>query len=323
MPINYNVSMKKATSFLLFLLAAVVSCAQDSRTGYNFLRVPVSAHAAALGGDNISIAEDDETLIFNNPALLSSVSGKTISLNYMNFMAGVNTLSAAFNMNLRERSSAALSVQYADYGKMKQTDVNNADLGSFTAKDIAISGYFSYMLSDHWAGGITAKLITSHIAGYSSVATGFDLGLNYYNADNGFSLSLVAKNLGGQLKPYDNVYEKMPTDIQVGFSKQPEHMPARISVSLVDLTRWDYRFANHLVCGVDVLLSRQIWLGAGYNFRRAREMTINQSDENENNHGAGFSFGAGLNLDRFQLNLAYGKYHISSRSLVINLAYSM
>ena len=41
---------------------AVGTRAQESQTAYNFLRLPESAHAAALGGDNISIIEDDATL---------------------------------------------------------------------------------------------------------------------------------------------------------------------------------------------------------------------------------------------------------------------
>lgn len=77
--------------------------AQESQTGYNFLRLPVSAHAAALGGDNVTLIEDDEALIFQNPALLSSVSDKTINLNYMNYMSGVNTASASFNRVIKEK----------------------------------------------------------------------------------------------------------------------------------------------------------------------------------------------------------------------------
>ncbi|MCI6103376.1 MAG: DUF3308 domain-containing protein, partial [Bacteroidales bacterium] len=77
--------MKKVAIILLLALVALDMHAQDSRTEYNFLRLPVSAHAAALGGDNVSIIEDDEALIFSNPALLSSVSDKTINFNYMNY----------------------------------------------------------------------------------------------------------------------------------------------------------------------------------------------------------------------------------------------
>lgn len=301
---------------------AIAARAQDSRTGYNFLKLPVSAHAAALGGDNISIIEDDESMIFNNPALLSSVSDKTINLNYMNYMSGANTASAAFNRIIKERASVAASAQFIDYGKMKEVDENNVQTGEFSAKDISIAGYFSYMLTDRIAGGITAKFVTSYIGDYNSIAMGVDLGLNYYDPDKEWSVSLVAKNLGGQMKAYDDQYDRMPIDVQLGASKRFAHMPFRISATLVDLNHLDYKFINHLVAGADIIISPTIWVGIGYNFRRANEMKITETD-GSSSHGAGLSFGAGINLERFKVNLAYGKYHVSSSSILINLAYSL
>lgn len=301
---------------------AIAARAQDSRTGYNFLKLPVSAHAAALGGDNISIIEDDESMIFNNPALLSSVSDKTINLNYMNYMSGANTASAAFNRIIKERASVAASAQFIDYGKMKEMDENNVQTGEFSAKDISIAGYFSYMLTERIAGGITAKFVTSYIGDYNSIAMGIDLGLNYYDPDKEWSVSLVAKNLGGQMKAYDDQYDRMPIDVQLGASKRFAHMPFRISATLVDLNHLDYKFINHLVMGADIIISPTIWVGVGYNFRRANEMKITEAD-GESSHGAGLSFGAGINLERFKLNLAYGKYHVSSSSILVNLAYSL
>lgn len=314
--------MKKTSFIIILTIMAIAARAQDSRTGYNFLKLPVSAHAAALGGDNISIIEDDESMIFNNPALLSSVSDKTINLNYMNYMSGANTASAAFNRIIKERASVAASAQFIDYGKMKEVDENNVQTGEFSAKDISIAGYFSYMLTDRIAGGITAKFVTSYIGDYNSIAMGIDLGLNYYDPEKEWSVSLVAKNLGGQMKAYDDQYDRMPIDVQLGASKRFAHMPFRISATLVDLNHLDYKFINHLVAGADIIISPTIWVGIGYNFRRANEMKITETD-GSSSHGAGLSFGTGINLERFKLNLAYGKYHVSSSSILINLAYSL
>ena len=63
-------------------------------------------------------------------------------------------------------------------------------------------------------------------------------------------------------------------------------------------------------------------MGAGYNLRRANEMKI-VHDDDESSHGAGLSLGAGLTLDRFKLGVAYGKYHVSSSSLIVNAAYTL
>ena len=314
--------MKKAILTIITTLWAVSAQSQESRTEYNFLRLPVSAHAAAIGGDNITLIEDDEALIFNNPALLSSVSDKTINLNYMNYMSGVNTASASFNRTVKEKASWAVSAQLMSYGTMKEMDENGTQTGEFSAKDIAVAGYFSYMLSDRLAGGITAKFITSYIGSYNSIGMGVDLGLNYYDPDRDLSVGLVAKNLGGQLKAYNETYESMPIDVQLGATKRLTHTPFRFSATLVDLNHWNYKFINHLVFGLDVLLSQTIWVGGGYNFRRANEMQI-VNGEDKSSHGAGLSFGGGVNLERFKFNVAYGKYHVSSSSLVFNVAYSL
>lgn len=313
--------LKIIASVYAAVMCATAMQAQESRTVYNFLRLPTSAHAAATGGDNITLIEDDASLIFGNPALLSSVSDKTIGLNYMNYMSGVNLASASFNRVVKERASWAASAQYIDYGSMKEMDENNVQTGEFSAKDISIAGYFSYMLTDRLSGGVAAKFINSYIGDYSSIAIGVDLGLNYYDSEHEWSLSLVAKNLGGQVEAYNDDFEKLPTDLQLGVSKQLGTTPFRLSATLVDLGHWNYKFINHVVAGLDVQLS-SVWLGAGYNFRRASEMTIGSGDE-ESSHGAGWAFGGGINLERFKLNIAYGKYHVSSSSLLFNVAYSL
>lgn len=313
--------MKK---FVLTLISTLFTCmlwAQESQTEYNFLRLPVSAHAAALGGDNITIIEDDPALMFSNPALASSVSDKTIGLSYMNYMSGANYMGASYTKALGEKGTIAGGVQYMNYGKMKEYDQNNTQIGTFNASEIAIEGIFSYELAHNLVGGITAKFINSYIGNYSSMAIGVDLGLNWFEPDYQWSVSVVAKNLGGQIKAYEENYGKMPMDVQVGVSKTFAALPVRLSATLVDLTHYDYRFINHLNLGADILLSDNIWVGGGYNFRRADEMTIG-SNEDSSAHGAGFSVGGGINLERFKLNLAYGKYHAASSSVLVNLAYS-
>lgn len=308
--------------FLLISLSLSILCAhaQESQTGYNFLRLPVSAHAAALGGENITIIEDDPSLTFSNPALAASVSDRTVGLNYMNYMKGANYGSASFTKAIKEKTTIAAGVQYINYGKMKEVDEYNVQTGEFSASDIAINATLAYQLGKFFVGGITAKFINSHIGSYNSIAMGVDLGLNFYDPDHEWSVSAVAKNLGGELKAYDEEYNKMPLDVQLGVSKTFNVLPIRVSATLTDLTHYNYRFVNHLNLGAEILLTDQIWVGAGYNFRRVDEMKI-QEEDGESSHGAGVTLGAGVNLDRFKLNLSYGKYHVSSSSIMVSTAF--
>lgn len=312
--------MKKYVLALFLGIFSIISQAQESQTEYNFLRLPISAHAAALGGDNITIIEDDASLMFSNPALASSVSDMTIGLSYMNYMKGANYMGASFTKAMNDKSTLAGGIQYMNYGKMKEVDENNVQTGEFSASEIAVEAIFSYELARNLVGGITGKFITSYIGSYNSIAVGVDLGLNWYDPERQWSVSAVAKNLGGQVKAYDDNFGKMPFDLQLGVSKTFATLPVRVSATLVDLTHFNYRFINHLNLGAEVLLSESLWIGGGYNFRRANDMTIGVGDD-ESSHGAGFSFGGGINLERFKLNVSYGKYHASSNSLMVNLAY--
>jgi hypothetical protein len=208
------------------------------------------------------------------------------------------------------------------YGTMKETNVSGQQTGDFSAKDIALGGTFAYALSERFSGGITAKLVASYIGQYNSLGAAVDLGLNYYDAEREWSLSAVARNLGGQLSAYEDDFERLPLDLQVGVTKRLIGSPLRLSASLVRLNDWEYGIGKHLVLGADLLLSPQFYVAAGYNAMRASEMKIS-ADDGDSAHGAGLSLGGGLLLQRLKLHVAYAKYHVSASSLVFNISYAL
>ena len=314
--------MKKVVFAAFLLLSVLPTAAQESQTMFNFLRLPVSAHAAALGGEASTLVEDDATLIFHNPALINNVTDRTLNLNMMTYMEGATTASASFIRAAGERATWGVTGQYMSYGTMKETDTSGQQTGDFSAKDCAIGGSYAYALSEKFSGGITAKFVASYIGSYSSLGAAVDLGLNYYNSQSELSLSLVARNLGGQLSAYDDDFERMPLDLQLGVTKRLLRSPLRITASLVRLNDWEYGLGKHIVVGADLILSPQFYIAAGYNALRAAEMKISESD-GSSAHGAGLSIGAGLQLQRLKLQLAYAKYHVSTSSILINLSYAL
>ncbi len=315
--------MKKAFVVIIVVLQTIGLYAQESEEVYSFLRLPVSAHAAALGGDNITLPEDDATLMFHNPSLLSNVSDKSLNLNFMTYMAGTVTASASFAKAAGQRATWGVSGQFMSYGSIKETTRFNEEIGTFSPKDIALAGSFAYMLSNRISGGITGRFISSTISSYTSLAVGFDLGVNYYHEEKGWSVSAVVKNLGGQVKAYDDDFERIPIDVQLGVSKKLIGSPLTFHATLTRLDNWKQAFIKHLNVGADLALGETIYVAAGYNFRRASDMKISASDDSQSSHGAGLSLGAGLQLERFKLNVAYAKYHVSAWSLLVNATFSL
>ena len=300
---------------------------QESTSVFNFLNLPTSAHTTALGGRNISLIEDDASLIFQNPALLASVSDNSLNLNFMTYMRGSKTGSASFSRIAGERGTWGVG-----YGNMKETLETGEELGDVRALDMAISGMYSYSLSERWVGAATGKIIYSKYADYTSCGLAVDLGLNYYDEEHDFSVSAVAANLGGQVKAFGEDHERLPFNLQLGFTKSLGHAPIRFSVTMVDISRWSSKYyyhvskkpkggsilMNHFCVGVDIIPTKQFYVAAGFNFRRAYEMKAAGSS-----HAAGLSAGAGLNIKKFKLGLAYAKYHVSAPTLSVSLSYSL
>ena len=305
--------------------------AQESGSVFNFLNLPVSSHSTTLGGKNISLVEDDISLAMQNPALLTGVSDKTVGFSFMTYMQGCNTGAAAYSQQVGARGAWGVHAQFVGYGSTKETLVTGETVGQFKPLDLCIAGQYSHILSERWAGGVTGKFIYSHYGSYTSCALAADLGLNYYNEDWDFSFSVAARNLGGQIKSFGEKRDRLPVDLEMGITKSLGHAPIRVSLTMVDLTRWtsdDYFttgekvkagsiFINHFVIGAEYIISEKFYVGLGYNFRRGYEMKAAGSSR-----AAGLSFGGGVNLKRLKFGIAYAKYHVSAPTLAFTLAYN-
>ena len=328
---NVMTKIRRILPLLLCFSIIFTTKAQESGSVFNFLNLPVSSHSTALGGKNISLTEDDISLAIQNPALLTCVSDKTVGFSFMTYMQGCNTGAAAYSQQVGARGNWGVNVQFVGYGSTKETLLSGEEVGQFKPLDLCVAGQYSHLLSERWAGGVTAKFIYSHYGAYTSCALAADLGLNYYNEESDFSFSLTARNLGGQVKSFGNKRDRLPADLETGFTKSLGHAPIRISVTMVDLTRWtrdDYFttgnklkggsiFINHFVLGAEWLINTKFYVGLGYNFRRAYEMNAAGSS-----HAAGLSFGGGVNLKKLKFGIAYAKYHVSAPTLAFTLAYN-
>lgn len=328
----------KIFSLLLAVLPAT-ALAQEYASAFNTLRLPASSHAAALGGQNVTLIEDEPTAGWYNPALYANVSDLSAGLDFMTYAAGSTWMGAHFVKAFGERHTMAVGVQYMNYGKMDETDEAGNTLGQFSAKDIVIGAGYSYLLSDRWTGGANLKMMVSNLADYTALAAAVDVGVNYYDDENDLSVSASLQNIGTQLKAYhDGQRTHLPFTLALGFSKGMAHLPVRFHVTMTDVTRWKSSYyvlpenkdkdksnkvgfgkkaLNHFVLGLDILPTDYLYLSVGYNFRRAYELKASGSS-----HLAGLSAGAGVNVKHFKFGVSYAKYHQASNSIMANVGYA-
>ncbi|GHT78988.1 hypothetical protein AGMMS50262_22220 [Bacteroidia bacterium] len=303
--------------------------AQEGNSTFDYLLLPQSVRAAALGGTNVSVIENDLPLIYGNPAFLGAEMDKTLSVSYLSYIADIDVGNVVFAKAVGERGAWGIGAIYANYGNMLETTGENEITGDLSASDICGNLFFSHDLTDKIRGGITGKFLYSNYYHNTAIGLGVDLGLSYYNEDNDFSVGLVGKNIGRQIKAYEEELANLPWDVQLGFSKSLNHAPIRFSITGVYLKQW--RFDNpdgsedsfvktlgkHLVLGIDFIPSDNFWLAIGYNLKRASDMSL----EDANKFG-GFSAGAGLRVKSFSFGVSIGKYHPAATSFMLNVSTS-
>lgn len=325
--------MRNILYILFFSVLLEPMMAQNGDAVFNFLRYPSSTRANALGGHTVSLIERDPSLIFHNPALLGGEMDGMVNLNYLNYISDINAGSALFTKAYKEKGAWGIGATFFSNGSFKGMSAENMPTSDFSAKDISINGFFSYDLSEKWRGGASLKFLYSNYDVYTSIGLCVDAGLSYYDSEKEFSFGFVLKNIGAQLKAYDEIRQKMPWDIQMGITKRMTHAPIRFSLTAMHLNKWKFDYINeadkesykgdnffqalvkHFVIGVDYVPSDNFWIGVGFNPKTTLDMKLQGG-----NALAGFSAGAGVKIKMFDVGVSFAKYHPSAMSMMLSVS---
>ena len=310
-------------------------CAQIKGAGsgvFNFLNLPASSRLNALGGENVAISDDDISMAFVNPALLTAHTDKVLQLNYAYYLAGTMFGSAMYGHNYNDNYFGA-AVHYLDYGQMKYADEFGNLLGTtFTAKDICINVMYARQLGPQFRVGVTLKPIFSVYERHTSFALGADIGGHFQTADSTFQMGLALRNIGWQLKAFHEEdfglhTEMLPLNLELGLSYRLTHAPLRFSLTAHNLQRWDIAPAGEEAKWYDMLFRHTIWaidivpksekfyLTISYNHRRQVEMNLKDVRSL-----AGFAFGAGIKVYKFRLGFAMSQYTKSNFTYQVSLS---
>ena len=324
-------------SAFLILAASFTASSQSGSEAYSFLNLPTSTLAYGLGGINISQLEDNVYSTDRNPALLGPEIDMQLGVNYMRYIGQSNFAGAKFAHSSGDHAAWAAGIQYFGYGKMQGANSEGILTGEFSPSDLVFSGTYSHDINSRWRGGATLKFIYSSYDSFSAVAIATDLGVNYYDPDNDFSFSAVVANLGGQVKKFQDRYNKLPIDVQLGVSKSFGNFPVVFSLTAWNLTKWHLPYYDngdgtdessprivdkfgknlfrHLVFGADFIPSQNFHIGIGYNYKTRTDMATYKRS-----FLSGFSLGMGLDVKQFGIGLALSQPHNGATTIMLNLS---
>lgn len=324
--------MKNIVLLLTFLAGSAVA-QQGGLHTFKFLDLDYSARSMSMAGDYISVNDGDIDLSIVNPSTISDKMHNQGSINHFFYPAGINYGQIAYGRTFDKVGTFVGHMRYVSYGRFTRMDDTGIEQGNFTAGDYALGVGYGHQLNKLFSIGANFNFIFSHLETYTSLGLGVDVAANFKHEESNISASIVARNIGYQLKGYTSKnHEPLPIEVLAGISYKFHHAPFRLSVVGTDLTNWDLTYNDpdweptidqltgdtipvpeeswisklgyHMNVGLEIVpKSERFFVRAGFNYQRRDALGVT------NRMGiGGFSFGFGLRLKKFSFNYGISFY---------------
>lgn len=332
---------KIITICICLLFAPIVNAQLGGESTYQFLNLISSPRQAALGGKVLTNYDYDVTQGLYNPASINSDMDNQIALNYSSYLGGISYGTAAYAYTYdRHVQTFHAGITYIKYGDFDGYDEAGNATGTFSGNEAALSLGYAYNIpfTDFYIGS-NLKLISSKLEQYSSFGVAADFAGMYIDEKIGFRAALVVRNVGAQLSTYAGKNEKLPLEVDLGFSQQLENVPIRWHLTLENLQTWNIAEPNpsrvttdlegnqtqeevgflknairHVILGAEIFPEGGFNIRLGYNFRRAEELRIV-----EQRNFSGLSVGIGLKMNKFRFSYTHARYSSASNTSFFGL----
>jgi len=333
--------VKRALTFIIICLALFgpASAQLGGLHTFSFLNLSPSARITGLGGNLITVMDDDANLAYHNPALLNPAMHQQMSFSHAFLIEGIQHGYAGYAHHAAKWNTTLHGgVHYVRYGLFDYTDEFGNESGTFKAAEYAITLGAGRQVNERLSIGINGKLITSQLESYRSLGIAADLAGMYFDTANQFAITFVMRNIGAQLSTFrsDNP-EPLPYDFQMGISKQLRYLPFRFSVIYHHLQRWNLLYDDpnssednlffgdmptersdvsiffdnlfrHFIFNGELLIGQResLRLRLGYNHFMRQELSVDNYRSL-----SGITFGAGIRISRFRLDYGRNNYHLA------------
>lgn len=326
--------MRSTFVALLFLSLSTLSHAQlGGSYGFAFANIDPTARTSALGSSTMADFKKDIGVAYHNPSSLNSEMHNVAVLSWNNYFVDINSGFAAYVRHFDSIGTFSGSITYNDYGHFDETDETGKVIGQFWANDYIFQiGYGNIWERDNrFTYGVNLKFLYSAYEKYIATAFAVDLAGAYHNPKSKFHASMLIRNLGYNVIPYENQRVDLPFDIQLGISKKLQHNPLKMTILAHNLQRFDISYVNvnsrnknidletgqvrneeipvgdkvmrHFNFGAELVFSDNFQIRGGYNHQRRKELAP------ENTKGAaGFSWGVGIGIKKFTIDYAMVTY---------------
>lgn len=188
-----------------------------------FLRLGVSARAAALG-EAFSAVVDDASSLFYNPAGMAAVTKNALSFTHSPYLADTSCDYGGYVRKLQQGNAWGVGVQYFGAGDIQQTDAAGQDVAVVRPYGLAVTGAYAQPV---WTGegvpdfmrggsiGLSMKYVRQQLV-RSAWTVGFGAGFqSRFFEDGRLRFAAALDNVGGRLR-FDQESDPLPVTLRAG-----------------------------------------------------------------------------------------------------------
>ncbi|MDD5687362.1 MAG: PorV/PorQ family protein [Elusimicrobia bacterium] len=262
---------KMLSAMILALMVVSIICTGKLQAGVGssameFLKLGIGAKQEGMGGAQVAVAEDVNS-VYWNPAGLGSVSATELSFMHLSYFEGISYEYLAIGHPINESSTIGLQIMYLNYGSMDKTLENSAggydavgSVGSFEAKDIGGAISYGKQVDETINVGGSLKMVSQKIDTNSASGFGLDLGVEYVPVKGGLQLGLAVQNLGGKVDS-----NSLPGNIKAGLGKKLSAFEGENNLTMAADVNYELDTATTKEnIGLELMVAEMVAIRAGY-----------------------------------------------------------
>lgn len=206
----------------IFISALLSTAAASNTVGFDFLRLPVSARAAAASVSLIGY-NDHSLSLRNNPAMLAGINRPAFSLDFSPVIMDIYSGAFSMALILDNGSVLAPSVSYVNFGTLDRAVDENADEINARITPFSLSADLAWAKKFYETLNVGARIkfvheqISQQTAYWDAYFSGgFAMDLGIFAQRNFFRYSAGLRNLGFTYDNYESANIRFPASSFAG-----------------------------------------------------------------------------------------------------------
>ncbi len=270
---------------LFLTLVVLLQADYEGENGFQMLQISPNASQSGMAGTGMLFA-DNGSVFWDNAAAGLMNENRSISVNQSFWIFDTSLTTLAYTYP-KGNHHIGLGFKYLDYGNFERRDYVGTYFNDYYPIDFQLTLNWAFRLNPNHYIGVNGSFIYEKLDTSTCAGASFDLGYIYKTPIRGTNAYVSLKHLGGTNKMESESID-LPLTVEGGITHVVEMESFVINTDLKATQEKDNNFKAAF--GVEGGYRGLLFLRTGYRFNYDTEE---------------FSFGAGIKLEKIDINYAY------------------